>query len=220
MKLYMRANKNAASRCVMIFLALVPMTLALAQLTSVPMKDVGNEWVKQLSLKGRMDWEWVETYPEQVYFATRHDSQRQGDIVTMWTRVEYRHSQNPLQHRSSVSRDDWDCRNRRRSTTSIIFYKFNNLEDQTPERSTNSLPSWETIEVGTIGETLLDFACSIQSTTQVPLSLTAPRLNDAAHLIATESEFLFDADHRDIDGISVTEEIVRILRLHLDHGSS
>ena len=148
---------------------------------------------------------WVETYPEQVYFATRHDSQRQGDIVTMWTRVEYRHSQNPLQHRSSVSRDDWDCRNRRRSTTSIIFYKFNNLEDQTPERSTNSLPSWETIEVGTIGETLLDFACSIQSTTQVPLSLTAPRLNDAAHLIATESEFLFDADHRDIDGISVTE---------------
>ena len=56
MKLYMRANKNAASRCVMIFLALVPMTLALAQLTSVPMKDVGNEWVKQLSLKGRMDW--------------------------------------------------------------------------------------------------------------------------------------------------------------------
>lgn len=168
MKLYMRANKNAASRCVMIFLALVPMTLALAQLTSVPMKDVGNEWVKQLSLKGRMDWEWVETYPEQVYFATRHDSQRQGDIVTMWTRVEYRHSQNPLQHRSSVSRDDWDCRNRRRSTTSIIFYKFNNLEDQTPERSTNSLPSWETIEVGTIGETLLDFACSIQSTTQVP----------------------------------------------------
>ena len=40
------------------------------------MKGVGNEWVKELDLRGRMDWEWIETYPEQVYFATRHDSSR------------------------------------------------------------------------------------------------------------------------------------------------
>ncbi len=143
-------------------LALVCATPALAQITSVPMKGVGNEWVKQLDLKGRMDWEWLETYPEQVYFATRHDSEKNGDIVTMWTRVEYKHPQNPLSHRSSVSRDDWDCNKRQRSTRGLVFYKFNNLQDETPERSTNLLRYWEKIEKGTIGETLLLFACSIK----------------------------------------------------------
>ena len=89
---------------------------AAAQITTVPMKGVDNEWVKQLDLRGRMDWEWIETYPEQVYFATRHDSSRKGDIVTMWTRIEYKYPHHPLDHRSAVSRDDWDCKNRTRST--------------------------------------------------------------------------------------------------------
>jgi hypothetical protein len=135
---------------------------ALAQLTTVPMKGEGNAWVKHLDLRGRMEWEWIETYPEQVYFATRHDSQRKGEIVTMWTRLEYKHPQNPLSHRSAVSRDDWDCKSRRRMTRGLVFYKFNNLEDSTPERSTNPLTYWESIEKGTIGETLLNFACGIK----------------------------------------------------------
>ncbi len=80
-----------------------------AQITTVPMKGAGNEWVKELELRGRMDWEWIETYPEQVYFATRHDSVRNGDIVTLWTRVEYKHPQSPLAHKSALSKDDWDC---------------------------------------------------------------------------------------------------------------
>ena len=136
--------------------------LAAAQIETVPMKGIGNEWVKKLELRGRSDWEWLETYPEQVYFATRVESERNGDIVTMWTRVEYKHPQNPLAHKSSVSRDDWDCVKRQRSTRGIIFYKWNNLQADEPERSTNLLRYWEKIEPGTIGETLLNFACSIK----------------------------------------------------------
>ena len=148
-------------RCAALVIGLVAAAPALAQLTTVPMKGVGNEWVKKLDLKGRMDWEWLETYPEQVYFATRHDSERKGDIVTMWTRVEYKHGQNPLSHKSSVSRDDWDCQKLQRSTRGLVFYQWNNLQDESPERSTNLLRYWEKIEKGTIGETLLQFACSI-----------------------------------------------------------
>ena len=152
---------------------LVPTLLAAlpaaAQITTVPMKGAGNEWVKELDLRGRMDWEWIETYPEQVYFATRHDSDRKGDIVTMWTRVEYKHAQSPLAHKSALSKDDWDCKNRQRSTSGVFFYKWNNLQTdrETPERSTNLLRSWEKIEKGTIGETLLNFACSIRNVTPV-----------------------------------------------------
>jgi hypothetical protein len=140
---------------------------ALAQLTTVPMKDPGNEWVKQLNLRGRMEWEWLETYSDRVYFATRHDAEREGDIVTMWLRIEYKHPQNPLDHRSAVSRDSWDCKKRQRSTLGLVFYKFNNLEDDTPERSTNPLRYWEKVAAGTIGETLLNFACSIRPVTPV-----------------------------------------------------
>jgi hypothetical protein len=149
-----------------LLLAAVP---ALAQLTTVPMKGAGNVWVKELELQGRMDWEWIETYPEQVYFATRHESARNGDIVTMWTRVEYKHPQHPLAHKSALSKDDWDCAKRQRSTAAVFFYKWNNLQTDrpTPERSTNLLRSWEKIGKGTVGETLLNFACGIRQVTPV-----------------------------------------------------
>jgi hypothetical protein len=142
---------------------------ALAQLTTVPMKGVGNEWVKELDLRGRMDWEWIETYPEQVYFATRHDAERKGDIVSMWMRIEYKHPQSPLAHRSALSHDDWNCKKRERSTAGVFFYTWNNLETDKPEpeHSTNLLRSWEKVEPGTIGETLLNFACSIEQVTPV-----------------------------------------------------
>lgn len=145
-----------------------------AQLTTVPMKGAGNEWVRELDLKGRMDWEWIETYPDRVYFATRHDSKREGDIVTMWTRIEYKFAQSPSSHKSSVSRDDWDCKERRRSTRGLVFYQWNNLEDQDPERSTNLLRTWEQIETNTVGETLWQFACSIRPMQQEMIPETKP----------------------------------------------
>ena len=133
-----------------------------AQIETVPMKGIGNEWVKKLELRGRSDWEWLETYPEQVYFATRVEAERNGDIVTMWMRTEYKNPQSPGAHKSVASRDDWDCVKRQRSTRGLVFYKWNNLQADEPVRSTNLLRYWEKIKPGTIGETLLNFACSIK----------------------------------------------------------
>jgi hypothetical protein len=129
-------QRRIASLAATFLFAAVP---AAAQITTVPMKGVGNEWVKQLELRGRMDWEWIETYPEVVYFATRHEAMRSGDIVTMWMRIEYKHPQNPLAHQSALSHDDWDCANRTRSTRGVFFYKWNNLHTDRPEpeHSTN-----------------------------------------------------------------------------------
>jgi hypothetical protein len=154
--------------CLAVALLLVAVPAA-AQITTVPMKGVGNEWVKALDLRGRMDWEWIETYPEVVYFATRHEAERKGDIVTTWMRIEYKHPQQPLAHRSALSQDDWDCANRTRSTHGVFFYAWNNLQaDRSePEHSTNLLRTWEKVQAGTIGETLLNFACSIKNVTPV-----------------------------------------------------
>ena len=150
-----------ASIAALVLLAVTP--LASTQIETVPMKGLGNEWVKKLELRGRSDWEWLETYPEQVYFASRFDSERNGDIVTMWLRIEYKNPQSPGAHKSAVSRDDWDCIKRQRSTRGLIFYKWNNLQADEPVHSSNLLRYWEKIVPGTIGETLLNFACSIKA---------------------------------------------------------
>jgi hypothetical protein len=51
----------------------------------------------------------------------------------------------------------------------VFFYKWNNLHTDRPEpeNSTNLLRTWEKVQEGTIGETLLGFACSIRSVTPV-----------------------------------------------------
>ncbi len=142
--------------------ALVLAAGSAAQINEVPMKGLGNEWVKRLDLKGRMDWEWIETYPTAVYFATRQDVERDGDVVTLWTRIEYRDPQaSPVPHRSVASRDAWDCASKRRSNVSVLYYEWNDLEDSEPGKGTPGLPSWDAVEPGTLGATLLDFACSL-----------------------------------------------------------
>lgn len=144
--------------------------LAAAQINEVPMKGLGNEWVKQLDLKGKMDWEWIETYPSEVYFATRQDAEREGDIVRMWTRIEYRDPQaQPTPHRSVASRDAWDCASQRKANLSTVYYRWNNLDDTEPQTAVTLLQDWRAVDPGTLGATLLEFACSLQ-----PASPAAP----------------------------------------------
>ena len=135
---------------------------AAAQVNEVPMKGAGNDWVKKLDLKGRMDWEWIETYPNEVYFATRQDFTREGDIVTMWTRIEYLEPQGPPPHRSVASRDQWDCQGKRKANVNVVYYRWQNVDDNEPmTKKAGPLQDWHNVEPGTLGETLLNFACSL-----------------------------------------------------------
>jgi hypothetical protein len=136
-------------------------TGATAQVNEVPMKGAGNDWVKELKLKGRMDWEWIETYSQEVYFATRQDFQRDGDLVTMWTRIEYREPQDPIAHRSTASRDVWDCKAHRKANVNTVFYRWNNLDDNEPQTAVAGLRDWEVVKPDSLGDTLLKFACSL-----------------------------------------------------------
>lgn len=135
----------------------------LAQVNEVPMQGEGKEWVKQLDLRGKLDWEWLRTYPTEVYFATRNESSRQGDVVTLWTRVEYRDLQErPNPHRSIASQDQWDCAGRRKANIVTVFYRQSNLTDSAGT-STANLPNWQVIEPDTLGELLLEFACGLSA---------------------------------------------------------
>ena len=141
---------------------LMALGAALAQVNEVPMKGLGNDWVKELDLKGRMDWEWIETYADEVYFASRQDYERDGHIVTMWTRIENREPTEPNAHRSAASRDRWDCQGKRKANVNTVYYRWKNLDDNEPVTARANLPDWHVIEPGTLGETLLQFACSLK----------------------------------------------------------
>ncbi len=135
---------------------------AAGQVNEVPMQGMGNEWVKQLDLRGKLDWEWLRTYPAEVYFATRRESSRQDDVVTSWTRIEYRDLQElPNPHRSIASQDQWDCAGRRKANLVTVFYRQPNLVDSAGT-STANLTNWQVVEPGTLGELLLEFACGIE----------------------------------------------------------
>lgn len=137
---------------------------ASGQINEVPMQGEGNEWVKQLDLRGKLDWEWLRTYPGEVYFATRRESSRQGDVVTLWTRIEYRDLQElPNPHRSIASQDQWDCAGRRKANLLTVFYRQSNLVDSAGT-STANLTSWQAVQPDTLGELLLEFACGLPPT--------------------------------------------------------
>jgi len=135
---------------------------AVGQITEVPMQGAGKEWVKELDLKGRMDWEWIETYTDEVYFATRQEVEREGDVVTMWTRIEYRVPQQPADHRSALSRDRWDCAEGRKANVNTVYFRFKNLDDAEPVTARANLTDWQVVQPGTLGDTLLKFACSLK----------------------------------------------------------
>jgi len=171
---------NTLARASLLRAALVVTTLfganAHAQLLSVPTGgDPNNTWVKQLKIELDQNWEWIDTIGPQVFFATRLGAERNGDIVTMWMRVEYREPQRPGNYRSVASKDEWDCRQRRRATLGVLQHRYNNLADTEPTEGRNAFKNWESVPKGTMGEALLEFACSITVAQQVPAAAPATK---------------------------------------------
>jgi hypothetical protein len=132
-----------------------------AQLLSVPRMGVAGDWVKNLEVELDSRWEWVETAPDRVYFATALGAARRGEMVTMWLRVEYRDPQAPGNYLSVAEKNEWDCGRKRRSVIVSTMHRWNNLRDSAPTEAAVTVRTWEDIRKDTAGEALLDFACSL-----------------------------------------------------------
>lgn len=140
--------------------------VASAQLLTVPRMGVAGDWVKRLEIQLDSEWEWIETTEDRVFFATRLGATRKEDVVTMWMRVEFRDPQPAGKHLSVAEKDEWDCRTRKRSTLATTLYRWNNLQDSDPNRAAAALRTWEDVPKDTVGEALLEFACSIHPASQ------------------------------------------------------
>jgi hypothetical protein len=156
------------TRVALLCLALAPLA-ASAQLLTVPRMGVAGDWVKRLEIQLDSEWEWIETAEDRVFFASRLDATRKGDVVTMWMRVEFRDPQPAAKHLSVAEKDEWDCRTRKRSTVATTLYRWNNLQDSDPNRAAAALRTWEEVRKDTVGEALLEFACGIHPASQTLL---------------------------------------------------
>ena len=136
--------------------------------------------MKRLEIRLDSDWEWIETTADRVFFATRLDATRKGDVVTMWMRVEFRDPQPAAKHMSVAEKDEWDCRTRKRSTLATTLYRWNNLQDSEPNRAAAALRTWEDVRKDTVGEALLEFACSIHPASQLVTPPAVARPGPAA----------------------------------------
>lgn len=148
---------------------------ALAQMFSVPRNGVAGDWVDKLEIPLDSDWEWIETMEDRVFFATRMEATRAGDVVTMWMRVEYRDPQPAARHRSVAEKDEWDCRTRKRSTLATTLYRWNNLQDNSPNRAASALRVWTYVPKDTVGDALLEFACNIHPTSTLMAPVPAAK---------------------------------------------
>lgn len=164
-----RGRRAAMRKAVLALLVLAP-AAARAQLLTVPQMGIAGEWVKRLEIRLDSDWEWIQTAEDRVFFATRLGASRKDDIVTMWLRVEFRDPQPAGKHLSVAEKDEWDCRTRKRSTLATTLHRWNNLQDTNPNTAAAALRTWENVPRGTVGEALLEFACSIHP----PAQMVAP----------------------------------------------
>ncbi len=164
-----RRWRAAMRKAVLASLVVAP-AAAWAQLLTVPQMGIAGDWVKRLEIRLDSDWEWVQTAEDRVFFATRLGATRKDDIVTMWIRVEFRDPQPAGKHLSVAEKDEWDCRTRKRSTLVTTLHGWNNLQDTNPNTAAAALRTWESVPKGTVGEALLEFACSIHP----PAQMVAP----------------------------------------------
>ncbi len=93
---------NRPHQVSMLALALLVIApLSSAQIETVPMKGLGNEWVKKLELRGRSDWEWLETYPGAGLFCD-----------PLRFRAQWRHRDDVAAYRVQESAESWRTQER------------------------------------------------------------------------------------------------------------
>lgn len=124
--------------------------------------EAGWEWLSAINTMPDGGWlplVWAST-KDSIGFISTKRYVREGAIVSIWMRWEYKA---PQRYPSVVQRTQYDCSKVLTHTISQLSYSANNMEGGTPDSLI--LPEaqnpWRPIAPGTMGETILDFVCSI-----------------------------------------------------------
>jgi hypothetical protein len=96
-------------------------------------------------------------------FASHRHATREGNVVSIWLRHEYRESQETIareHYKSAVERAMYDCARVNSKSVSSTYYAENNLSGLGPTYTYDEAKvGWTPAIPGTVGDSLLDWAC-------------------------------------------------------------
>jgi hypothetical protein len=102
-------------------------------------------------------------------FGSHRHATRRGSVATVWLRYEYRgrQSTNGFSYKSAVERFMYDCERVAGKSVSSTFYSENNLGEAGQSYVYDEgKVAWTPVIPGTVGESLLEWACKTTSGAQ------------------------------------------------------
>jgi Surface-adhesin protein E len=133
--------------------------------------ETRNSWAASLDKLPNGGWEFLMVSADGTYaiFGSHRHGTREGNVVAIWLRYEFRDKQiiNGNVVRSRVERNLYDCAGVRSKPVSDGFYPQSNLGG---EPITNTFDeakvAWSPAIPGTVGDSLLDWACKTTTRAQ------------------------------------------------------
>ena len=132
----------------------------------------GDTWAASLAKLPNGGWTLLMVSPDGTYavFGSHRHATRDGNVVALWLRHEYREEQTTSageRFRSSVVRSMFDCARVASKGVSYTYYSRNNLDAVGPSYTYDETKvAWSPAIPGTMGDSLLDWAC--KTTTRPP----------------------------------------------------
>jgi hypothetical protein len=124
-----------------------------------------DAWAQSLDKLPNGGWEFLMVSPDGTYaiFGSHRHATREGGIVSLWDRYEFRESQprnGGANYKSVVYREMYDCTGVRSKSVSNTYYSENNLSGVGPSYTYEEAKvAWAPVIPGTVGDSLLDWAC-------------------------------------------------------------
>jgi len=144
--------------CILLVLAT---SAALADDSLKPPNDEAWAWLGDINMMPEGGWiplVWAAS-KDSIGFVSSKRYVREGSIVTFWMRWEYKPQS---RYPSVLQRAQYDCTKAQYRSISQTSYTANNMGGGSPE-SLTQLGQWSPIAPGTMGETIMDFVCSINT---------------------------------------------------------
>lgn len=121
-------------------------------------------WAASLNKLPNGAWKFLFVSDDGTFavFGSHRHATREGDIVSLWLRYEYReqHSNGNENYKSEVERDMYNCARTSTKAVSVTYYHENNLDGVGSSFAYDeSKVAWVPVIPGTLGDSLLDWAC-------------------------------------------------------------
>lgn len=125
-----------------------------------------DTWAASLDKLPNGGWAFlrVDAKGTNAIFGSHTHATREGNIVALWLRYEYREAQTDqpgLNYKSFVEREIFDCGNVKYKIVAEIYYSESNLGgvSRAPYEYDEAKVGWTAAIPGTLGDSLLDWAC-------------------------------------------------------------